>query len=500
MSQYGEGTKTQNIYVDKPKKKRELNVRLSLFYDGTLNNRVNIEEREKAKINDLPDSPYHSHSQDDTNSYDNGRTNIAIMEPHLLKKSKGYDIAVKEYIEGQGTFNLEGDSTVGYSMGGFDSGVASRAEQGIDRGIDLIYSDIEPKRQCIKKLTIDVFGFSRGSATARYAIHLILNGSTKWDSEYSDGYEQVISPILESLANRGIEIKEESVEICFAGLYDTVLSVYLSQYLPAFFVGDKLKQDAVKFAKKTLHLAAADEHRQDFPLHNIKSAGSKGEEYYLPGVHSDIGGSYNAASELTLAAEIDLNKKVYMKTTDENNMIIHKSRRRKKLEADMEDLIKQGWYINNGSVNEIKINEKEYRKYRVGNKIPYYAKRYELEVNRTGINSAYCNIPLKIMVKYARKKPVKLKINTKLDRRAAIILEPHDDLLELENKIKKYISDKKGNGKSKAKDWLGQDEELNKYLIDNKFRHNHFNFSSKESAGYSPRFRNGKRTRYVYKI
>jgi len=497
MSQYGESTATQNIYVETPKNKKPINVRISLFYDGTLNNRVNISEREKAKLKQLIVSPYYSHKTDDgNNSYDNGRTNIAIMEPHLRKKSDGYDIALKEYIEGQGTFDLKGDSMIGYSMGGMASGVTSRAIQGIDRGISLIAGDIDSTEQCIKKLTIDVFGFSRGSATARYAIHLLLKGSTKWDDDYGDGYDQVTSPILESIANQGIEIQEKAVEICFAGLYDTVLSVYLSQYLKFKWVGNKLEQNAVKHAKKTLHLAAADEHRQDFPLHNIKSAGSKGEEYYLPGVHSDVGGSYNTASELTLEAETDPNKKVYMQTTSENK-IIYKSSKRNKLENDMQTLIEQGWFLDNKK--EIKINDRKIRKQRLGGKVPYYDYSYELVVDREGICSAYCNIPLKIMAKYARDKEVKLKLNSKLDRRARIILKPHKDLAKLEEKIKQYMADKKGNGVSKAEDWIGENKILNKYIISNKIRHNHFNFSSKEDAGYSPRLKNGKRTRYVYK-
>ena len=503
MSQYGEGTATQNIYVETPEDKEEISVRLSLFYDGTLNNRVNIEEREAVQLQQIGPSgevgifsPYNRHKGDGDTSYDNGRTNIAIMEPHLRKKSEGYEIALKAYIEGQGTFNLKGDNRKGYALGGGDSGVASRAEQGIERGLDKIAGQIDPNDFCIKKLTIDVFGFSRGAATARYAIHLLLKGSTKWENEDGDGYAQDVSPILELIANRGIEIQEKAVEICFAGLYDTVLSYYGSQKLPFKWVGNLLQQTAVRHAKKTLHLAAADEHRADFPLHNIRSAGSKGEEYFLPGVHSDVGGSYNTASELALEAETDPNKKVFMKTTSENKIIL-KSSKQKKLENDMNTLVEQGWYYDDNK--EIKIIEHKIQKKRLNGKITTNAYFYELEVDREGICSAYCNIPLKIMAKYARDSEVKLKLNNKLDRRAEIILKPHDDLQALEKKITAYISNKKGNGLSKAEDWIGDNQPLNKFLIDRKIRHDHFNFSSHPGWGYTPRIKNGKRRRYVYK-
>ena len=92
-----------------------------------------------------------------------------------------------------------------------------------------------------------------------------------------------------------------------------------------------------------------------------------------------------------------------------------------------------------------------------------------------------------------------LKINNKLDRRAGIILRPYSDLEVLESKIEEYISSKKGNGVSKAEDWIGENEPLNQYIIDNKIRHNYFNFSSKVGPGYSPNIKGGKRVRYVYK-
>lgn len=498
MSQYGEGTATQNIYVEKPEDKDEISVRLSLFYDGTLNNRVNIDAREKntKEFQKLQKKWFTS-----TDSFDNGRTNIAIMEPHLRvkKDSNGYDIALKEYIEGQGTFDLKGDSLKGYALGGGDSGVAGRAEDGIDRAVIKIAGKVDTKKECIKKLTIDVFGFSRGSATARYAIHLLLKGTDKAYDEYIDEYSQSIPPILESIANTGIEIQEEAVEICFAGLYDTVLSYYGSQKAKFEWVGNVLQQNAVKHAKKVLHLVAADEHRADFPLHNIKSAGSKGEEYYLPGVHSDVGGSYNKANEAELQS--NTSKKVYMLTTEENKTILE-SLDRKVLEDDMAYLIKQGWYINDKKTNKLEIeiesilNESGYSPYDDN----YVAKVRKLKVNRKNISSAYCNIPLKIMAKYARGDGVKLKMNSELDDRAEIILKPHSVLKKLEDKIDDYMASKKGNGRSKAEDWIGEEKEHNKFIIDNKIRHDHFNFSSHPGPGYSPLIKEDEKTKKLRRI
>ncbi len=53
-----------------------------------------------------------------------------------------------------------------------------------------------------------------------------------------------------------------------------------------------LKLNAIQHAKDVVHLTAADEHRKKFSLTDIRSAGGKGREICLPGVHADIGGSY----------------------------------------------------------------------------------------------------------------------------------------------------------------------------------------------------------------
>ena len=431
----------EKIATSKEEKEQEtekdpLKIRISLFYDGTLNNRDNIEEREKNS------NIYKKKAKSDSNSYDNGRTNVAIMEPHLSNKksdySGDYDLVYKHYIPGQGTFTHDKDSVWGYAMAIGKSGVPHRAEEGIDHAVNFILNDtknIDPTEHYIEKLTIDVFGFSRGAATARYAIHVIFDGRISGVDEYTGEVHYEWEPVFKRLNDFQYEIKKDAIEVKFAGLYGTVLSYIGSQWVG--WTANTLKQKDVARAKKALHLAAADEHRKDFPLHMIKSAINKGvgEEYFLPGVHSDVGGSYNLANELELQdMTVDENKKLYMLPTSEGleiengylkkpKMVIHKSHDRKRLEKDREDLIKDGWYKD----NQVKITEIEWDEY--GEPV-----EYELSVRRQGIHTAYCNIPLKIMAEYARKPDVKLIISSKLERRADIILEPEHDLKKLEKR------------------------------------------------------------------
>lgn len=453
--------------------KKPLKIRIALCFDGTLNNRTNIEEREKNS------DVYQQMRGSGDNSYDNGRTNVAILEPHLMESADGYDFCFKAYIEGQGTINFKKDTTRGYALGGGEAGVPERAKKGVQLAVGKILGNkkIEKKRQYIQKLTIDVFGFSRGAATARYAIHLILSGP------HGNGVDN----LAERVARGGCDIEPTAVEVCFAGLYDTVLSYYGSQWFSR--TNNVLQQTAAARAKKALHLAAADEHRKDFPLHNIASAkaSGKGEEYYLPGVHSDVGGSYNVASEELLKKTTDESKKIYMLTTNED--LVLNVDTPAAIEGDRDYLLQQGWYKS----HEMTIKPVNWDD--LGQ-----VTQCALTVKRQGISTAYSNIPLKIMAEYARKPEVKLTISPKLEKRANIVLSREPDLLALEERIKNYIA---GARDSKAEDWIGEGAALNDAKL-KLIRNKHFHFSARPGLGYSPRFqwnkqlRQYRRTRFVY--
>lgn len=459
--------------------KRPKKIRISIFYDGTNNNRDNIEEREKNS------EIYEKYRKaDGTSSYDNGRTNIAIMEPHVIGKKEAYkpeyDLAYKFYIAGQGPVSRGKDQILrGVAMAVGVTGVPNRAEEGINKAVEFISSEKEAlldyNEHYIEKLTIDVFGFSRGAATARYAIHVIHEGRMTGVDEHTGKIIYEWNPLFQRLNDLKYEITKADVEVQFAGLYDTVLSYIGSQKLPKWMANNILEQQAVARAKKSLHLAAAEEHRNDFPLHMIKSAGSKGNEYYLPGVHSDVGGSYNKADELKLKDDkISEKDKVYMLPSDED-MVINDGDPIT-VRQDRDDLIAQGWYKE----NEIKVHD-------VGWDDNFNVNRSILAVSRQNISSAYSNIPLKIMAKAAREE--KLKIDTELELRANKILESDTDLQKLEGIIEKYIGTHKDKNTSTPEHWLTPEDKEVDTLLKTKIRNRHFHFSaSKMSIGYKPRF------------
>jgi len=532
MSQIGEAI-YKFFFSEEPEQdiqKEKLKIRFSLFFDGTLNNNTNIEEREKAELG-IESESYKKQGDGGSNSYDNGRTNIAIMEPNvpITKDKKGYDYSFKVYIEGQGTFNLEGDSLLGYSMGALGSGVSSRAKQGIREAMQLLKDFLEDKPSDefqIEKVDVDVFGFSRGAATARHSISLMT------DDLYID---EMRIPLFQRLNWMGYrETTAKNIEIKFAGLYDTVVSVNASQYNP--WSDDKLNQRAVALATKSIHLAAAEEHRLDFPLHTIKSAidNGKGEEYYLPGVHSDVGGSYNQANaallkqqgnesrtvKIVLEAgsyqkmnslrdkliksgsftteqlEVEvtaksgriprpskgklievrtLDSKEYMRSSSEVNLVVSDGYS-DNLNKDRDWLISQGWY----RPDELSI-------YITNIVMHGYGFQGELVANRKNIKSAYSNIPLKIMARFARENEI--EINPKLEDNANTILDKEPDLKKLESDIEDYVNSKSNS--SKPEDWI-KDVSLKE------IRHDHLHMSAKVGMGYHPRFKKGNRRRYYY--
>jgi Uncharacterized alpha/beta hydrolase domain (DUF2235) len=469
----------------KPKKevkKEKLKIRFSLFYDGTNNNRNNILAREKAEINMKPAASdeqskkelaaYKEHGGGDS-SYDNGRTNIANMEPLVMPTQDGYDHYFKIYIEGQGTENLVGDSSIkGKGLGSFGTGIASKAENGVREAVLQLQEFLKtkpPEEFEIEKIDVDVFGFSRGAAAARHSISLML----EWLEP-----DTILPnrPLYKRIRVHGYDMSKKMVEIKFAGLYDTVVSVNGSQL--NYWADNKLNQRAVALATKSVHLCAAEEHRLDFPLHTIKSAinKGKGKEYYLPGVHSDVGGSYNLGN--------DLNKEP-MRTSSEVNRIIN-SGAGFILDIDRDRLIEAGWY----KPNEIKKHS--------------FAVGY-LEVNRKNIKSAYCNIPLKLMAKLATENGIKFRPN--LNQRANQILSKEPDLKSLEASINSYVA-KMGASGSKPEDWI-EDARIHHNSLKfpmTSIRHDHFHMSSKTTAltvfnpGFTPRFTAilGKRRRYYY--
>ena len=333
------GEPCQECMAKKALKETVIHVRISLFFDGTLNNRENTEHRE---------SPYAVEGS----SYLNAVSNIGILEECGLNgKGPGADHHEPIYIAGIGTQTAGKDTLFGKTLGTGDAGILAKVLQGIDEAVSNITVAVGSKT--LVWVHLDCFGFSRGAAAARNCVH-----------------QAVVKGLLKDKL-QAAGVAPGSVKCKFVGLYDTVASYGVAHYNDT---GD-LNLDCLATAEKVVQLAAAEEHRANFRLTNIRSAGGKGEEHFLPGVHSDVGGGYNdGAEENVLLFDIALIDPHIGPIPGAAELYLR----------EIEWLTSSGWY----RPEQLSCQR---------------GFRGTIRGVKTGISSLYHRIPLQIMGEFARK-------------------------------------------------------------------------------------------------
>jgi len=282
-----------------------IGIRACLFFDGTLNNRTNVEQGKLGKGSG--------------GSYDNELSNIAILAEYW-QKDKDVDFSFSVYIEGIGTTNLKSDSEMGAAIGTLKTGIIAKVESGIARTIKNI-SEMNPDKIPIKDISLDLFGFSRGAAAARNFVYATLNNKGE--------------TLKDQLAGKGYSVS--NVRVRFVGLYDTVASYGVKHDHNT----DQLHLDSIRQAEKVVQLAAAEEHRINFRLTNINSA-VNGLQIFLPGMHSDIGGGYVHNSDERDLQILDIDRTFGLSSDDIAA-----------IKREIEWLLESGWYLKNeiGNVN-----------------------------------------------------------------------------------------------------------------------------------------------------
>lgn len=407
VEQKGNGTgvsynKAKTINPD-DKPVNTIDISLNLFFDGTQNN----------KTNTRLGGDFKEASSDKDDSYNNEFTNVA----------RGYDTIdpnaqnqVSWYIEGIGTEDRKSDSILkGVAQGTGDTGVVAKVAKGCKRGAEAIVNKLKNNTKPIRVLTVNVFGFSRGAAAARHFIHV---ANSPGIISYALGKEtlQVFPP--EFINNETVTIKDKDgsksqfimrhgyfgacllaqdldvkeIKFRFAGLYDTVASYGLN-HRGGFGIDDDTKQlglDTIGGGKVhfVLQLASDDEYRDNFDLTNIDSTGLYGLEFTLPGVHSDIGGSYGEGDETSV---------LYCDSYDPyNNVNTHKE-----CEAFKKIVVEEGWFHDEQL--EIKyFRQKDVNYDRWWNKTSMY---YGL-VGTRKLSNKYDKIPLNQMFHYSKQHEV----------------------------------------------------------------------------------------------
>lgn len=267
-------------------------INIHLFFDGTQNNKNNIDSyRKNSMVKQEVDK-----NKDDYKSYLNAYSNVA----HLFAGLEENSSHLKVYIQGMGTTDGHKDDQRGFAFGAgaqgdadgwINSGIPQRAHNAfVNIANKLKKVNLDPNA----RINLNVFGFSRGAATARHFIHLLHS-----EPKLSENWK----------------VQHKNISVNFVGLFDTVSSydpvILLDDIVyQAMFIDNTLRNKGANFlndvkelhlnfekgyANKVFHLCASDEYRIYFSLTNIQSAIDLGIGYevYLPGAHSDIGGGYN---------------------------------------------------------------------------------------------------------------------------------------------------------------------------------------------------------------
>lgn len=415
-----------------PQEKR-VSVRVSLFFDGTGNNRVNTNSR----LGNKPDSNPEAYKKfgKKGSSYANDHSNVSRLEEKVLP-DKSYDVYIKVYTEGIGTVNYGDDDIVGYATGrskpwGPATGVFSKVKIGVLQAISEISERVDP-HVTIARLTVDTFGFSRGAAAARLCIHQVLHNNPS-NRERNLALKTVLGKLARTV---------EEIDVKLVGLFDTVSALGLP-----IDISDvaELKLNSVRYADAVLHLAAAEEYRKCFSLTNIASAGGKGKQVFLPGAHSDIGGGY---------VDGEGEKKLLMTGG---------------ACSGIENFLRQGgWYQGDELVYTILSQQ--------------HGHIEMLNAHRAVISNEYSFIPLRLMAKWVREQA--LGVDPRLESEYDPINVPQT----LVTRIESY-ADSKGSG-SAASDWQSDEPELRS------LRHDFLHVSIAESAGMTMRVKGEGRAAY----
>ncbi|WP_426484718.1 T6SS phospholipase effector Tle1-like catalytic domain-containing protein [Flavobacterium sp. 2] len=371
----------------------EIDITLNIFFDGTQNNKTNTEVGKD-----------HETSNHEDDSYTNDYSNIA----------RGYDSIdttvfnqVSVYIEGIATEDLKKDDIVpDVAMGIGSRGIVAKVTKAcVEAGKKFKQKKYRDKK--IDEIKVNVFGFSRGAAAARHFLH-VANSPAKlqlidrehayavppFESDTNPDYIKIKrdEPLVHAhgyfaacLLNN--DIKPKKIKFNFVGLYDTVSS-------HGVYHGNDVKDlhlDGVEKAHFVFQLAANDEYRENFDLTDITSAGINGLEYTLPGVHSDIGGSYKDRAFETAI--------LYYKKESLYNEMIHNSK--EEVAKFKEIVIKEGWYkdyqIKAGVFPQSFINTKKEKE-----KFEHMEDTYYSVIGSRKMRNTYDKIPLKKMFFYSK--------------------------------------------------------------------------------------------------
>ncbi|WP_256254617.1 T6SS phospholipase effector Tle1-like catalytic domain-containing protein, partial [Pseudomonas agarici] len=277
---------------------------LGLFFDGTGNNQGNSAIGEGCRASDLgmdretavmirqlcTTYGFDASGVPPDNSYGNATSNVALLhdlypdQADVQLPNRVEQAHIKVYVEGIGTSSGQSDSLYTQGSGQGDTGVVARVEQSPALVLQQLrrFRENNPSLK-IRRLEVDLFGFSRGAAAARHCANDLLKGA--------DSLLARALPVGSPLLGADFAWRAGSdVILNFIGLFDTVAGIVAplsNDFSPhnALNPGVNLRL-APGSARQVVQLVANDEHRHNFSLTRTDT------DLFVPGCHSDVGGGY----------------------------------------------------------------------------------------------------------------------------------------------------------------------------------------------------------------
>ncbi|MBL4746181.1 MAG: DUF2235 domain-containing protein [Flavobacteriaceae bacterium] len=415
-----EGHEMGDFEAVKVDSEKEIHLEIGVFFDGTLNNKFNTNlgiEGAPSKIKMF------------TGSYRNDHTNVARLSDLYLDETEDVDdtqtVKFPIYVGGVGTSLGKVDDIITMGTGedvpaalkigasvllgglgliiaeGYDIWNGDRSIKGkVNDAIrDIVKRIVFLKIKKIKSITFDVFGFSRGAASARHFCNGLKETVIEIDRKYNMKGWQDVSFTETKTSNVGGDLYKKLIgkvteiptqfNIRFIGLFDTVAAVLKMD--AGDFSADDASHHGIHLdvsglkAQKVVHLTAQDEHRKNFSLNSI----STGSTYRMYGVHSDIGGGYNTEIETVSLGH----------GTKESD--------KARLENERLQWIKEGWYLE-GEITVENNSVITTKKVRQGTLITTIKHSYLL-IGTKKVFNHYTFIPLHFMHLLAKNSKVPLK-------------------------------------------------------------------------------------------
>lgn len=298
---------------------------ISVFFDGTNNKMSN-------------------QSSDSGSTLRQKDTNVAALSSLVENKAVNSDGIKKyyyhTYIEGPGK-TYDGDKkdngwfeelkskpseVIGMALGSWKQGVIAKVARGVSDVHRFLYTRTKKDERANVVVHFCVYGFSRGAACARLFAYLVARASNgneviRLEKSFKDCLDGSAKSLYDGRLKFLDDFSPANRIVEFLGIYDTVSSIGIidqSGISSAKLVEDKmpifhnlnardygLYSPQLGNVNHTFHICAMDEFRKNFAITDVgKNVPSSCVEVFVPGCHSDVGGSYEDAKDSSVCLKV----------------------------------------------------------------------------------------------------------------------------------------------------------------------------------------------------